>query len=59
MLENIQGQIAEKQKSERISAIETIDASITKLKSFVDFGKLDAKKQEEISVPIEKGNQAN
>lgn len=53
-LENIQGQIAEKQKSERISAIETIDASITKLKSFEDFGKLDAKKQEEISVPIEK-----
>lgn len=53
-LENIQGQISEKQKAERRSAIETINASLTKLKSFEDFGKLETKKQEEIAVPIEK-----
>jgi hypothetical protein len=53
-LENIQAQISEKQKSERISAIETINANLTKLKSFEDFGKVEVNKQTEIIAPIEK-----
>lgn len=53
-LELIHKEIADKQKEERETATVAIRQSISKLKSFVDFTKLDTKQQEEIITPFEK-----
>lgn len=53
-LELIQKEVAEQQKTERETATEAIHQSISKLKSFADFTKLDSKQQDEIITPFNK-----
>ena len=53
-LEVIQKEIAEKQKAERKTATDNILLSISKLKSFKDYSKLDSKSQDEIIAPFNK-----
>ncbi|MBK7436562.1 MAG: hypothetical protein IPI77_07050 [Saprospiraceae bacterium] len=53
-LELIHKEEAAQQKLERKTATEAIQQSIDKLKSFVDFAKLDTKQQDEIIAPFER-----
>ncbi|MCX6250332.1 MAG: BREX system P-loop protein BrxC [Bacteroidetes bacterium] len=53
-LESIQKEVSAQQNVERESATEAILKSISKLKSFADFTKLNKIQQEEISAPFEK-----
>lgn len=52
-LDNIQLELSEKQHVERQSAKESIQSSITKLKQFYDFKKLNEEQQAEILAPFE------
>lgn len=52
-LENIHHEITAKQKLERDIAKDSIQQSIDKLKSFVDFGKLSTAQQDDIISPFE------
>jgi len=52
-LDNIQAELSEKQQTERLAAIESIQSSIAKLKQFNDFTLLNEKQQAEIIAPFE------
>jgi hypothetical protein len=53
-LDNIQHEVLEKQKNERLIAKESINNTISKLKQFNDFNKLNQNQQDEIIAPFEK-----
>jgi predicted transcriptional regulator len=53
-LELIQKEVGAQQKTERETAIESINQSIAKLKSFADYAKLDYKQKAEVTAPFEK-----
>ena len=55
-LDTVRKEVSEKQKAEREKATETINQSISKIKSFDDFSKLDSKQQDEITAPFVKIN---
>lgn len=52
-LDNIQAELSERQQTERLAAIESIQSSIAKLKQFNDFTLLNEKQQAEIIAPFE------